>query len=245
MTRPAISSLLAIFLFPAGIKCAASGYYLIEGQADQDLHPRVHRHGGYDVGDDCPADRVALRRWLSRVNDQCLLERFTASRDAAGEVAFAAPVTTYGPIVLRVCRQLLGDRHHAEDAFQAVFLVLARKAGSIRNVDLLGPWLYGVAIARRGRPRSVSTAGAGSRRASPGTSGMGSAWLAEPTVEPAAEPAIAREHIEAIHDEIDRLPRDFRLAVVLCYFEELTLDEARATAPITCGDGPKPVGPIA
>ena len=58
-------------------------------------------------------------------------------------------------MVLGVCRQLLGDRHHAEDAFQAVFLVLARKAGSIRDPDLLGNWLYGVAVrtARKARGR--------------------------------------------------------------------------------------------
>ena len=49
-------------------------------------------------------------------------------------------------MVLGVCRQLLGDRQHAEDAFQAVFLVLAQKAGSIRDPDLLGNWIYGVAV---------------------------------------------------------------------------------------------------
>ena len=58
-------------------------------------------------------------------------------------------------MVLGVCRQLLGDHQHAEDAFQAVFLVLARKARSIREPDLLGNWLYGVALrtARKARGR--------------------------------------------------------------------------------------------
>ncbi len=55
-------------------------------------------------------------------------------------------VSRHGPMVLDVCRQLLGDLHHAEDAFQAVFFVLARKARSIRDPDLLGNWLYGVAL---------------------------------------------------------------------------------------------------
>jgi DNA-directed RNA polymerase specialized sigma24 family protein len=55
-------------------------------------------------------------------------------------------VTLHGPMVLHVCRQVLRDRHHAEDAFQAVFLVLARKALSIRGPNLLGTWLYGVSI---------------------------------------------------------------------------------------------------
>src|SRR5580692_11573217 len=92
---------------------------------------------------------------VAGLTDRQLLEWFTASRDAAGDAAFAALVTRYGPMVLHVCRQLLGDRHHAEDAFQAVFLVLARKALSIRDPDLVGTWIYGVAIrtARKARAR--------------------------------------------------------------------------------------------
>ena len=73
-------------------------------------------------------------------------------RDAVGEAAFAALVGRHGPMVLDVCEQVLADRHDAEDAFQAVFLVLARKARSIRDPDLLGNWLYGVASARPARP---------------------------------------------------------------------------------------------
>ncbi len=83
---------------------------------------------------------------VAGLSDRQLIERFLTRRDAAGEAAFAALVARHGPMVLDVCRQLLGDRHHAEDAFQAVFLVLARKAGSIRDPDLLGNWLYGVAL---------------------------------------------------------------------------------------------------
>src|SRR5262249_49081220 len=59
------------------------------------------------------------------LSDRQLLERFVADRGAAGEAAFAAMVARHGPMVLGVCRQLLDDRHHAEDAFQATFLVLA------------------------------------------------------------------------------------------------------------------------
>ena len=77
------------------------------------------------------------------LSDRQLLERFACSRN---EAAFAAIVARHGPMVLGVCRQLLGDHHHAEDAFQAVFLVLARRARSIRDPDLLGPWLHGVAL---------------------------------------------------------------------------------------------------
>ena len=165
---------------------------------------------------------------MAGLSDRQLLERYTAGgREPAGEAAFAALVDRHGPMVLGVCRQLLGDLQHAEDAFQAVFVVLARKARSIRDPDLLGNWLYGVAIRtarcarqqiarRRRREESDTMSG----------SGPGSSDLAAPTAPPADRPAIDREQAEAIHGEVDRLPRAFRLPVVLCYFEGLTLDDA-------------------
>ncbi len=164
---------------------------------------------------------------VAGLSDRQLLERFTAQQDAAGEAAFAALVSRHGPMVLDVCRQILGDRHHAEDAFQAVFLVLARKAGSIREPDLLANWLYGVAL-RTARCAKLQLASR--RKKEEGDSmrrpGPGSSAVAEPMVHPAEQPAIDREEAEALHREIDRLPRSFRLPVVLCYFEGLTLDEA-------------------
>jgi DNA-directed RNA polymerase specialized sigma24 family protein len=92
---------------------------------------------------------------VAGLTDRQLLERFTTRRDAGAEVAFTALVTRHGPMVLGICRQILGDRHHAEDAFQAVFLVLACKARSIRKPDLVGSWLYGVALrtARKAKTR--------------------------------------------------------------------------------------------
>src|SRR5580704_4002117 len=84
---------------------------------------------------------------VAGLSDRQLLERYTADgREPAGEAAFAALVDRHGPMVLGVCRQLLGDAQDAEDTFQAVFLVLARKAPSIRDADLLANWLYGVAL---------------------------------------------------------------------------------------------------
>ena len=155
---------------------------------------------------------------VAGMSDQELLDRFTARRDAAGESAFAALVLRHGPMVLGVCNALLNDSHHAEDAFQAVFLILAQKANSIRDPDLLGNWLYGVALrnaryARRSRERSNEKA---------------TAMLdAIPSVaDPSAEQSLlAREQAELLHEEIERLPRAFRLPVVLCYLEGLTVHE--------------------
>ena len=158
---------------------------------------------------------------VAGLSDRQLLERFVARRDPAGEAAFAALVTRHGPMVLGVCRQLLGDRHHAEDAFQAVFLVLARKAGSIRDPDLLGNWLYGVAL-RTSRKARVRLGPPSQGRGGP----LDEASRSRTRPSPADQPAIDREQAEALHDEIDRLPGAFRLPVVLCYFEGLTLDEA-------------------
>jgi RNA polymerase sigma factor (sigma-70 family) len=158
---------------------------------------------------------------VAGLSDRQLLDRFTAQRDAAGQAAFAALVMRHGPMVLGVCLQFLGDRHHAEDAFQAVFLILARKARSIRDPDLLGNWLYGVAMRtsryarlRLSRQRKNEEAGsmldAGSSVA----------------VASAEQSVLAREQAALLHDEIERLPRAFRLAVVLCYLEGLTVHEA-------------------
>src|SRR5579859_5709454 len=78
---------------------------------------------------------------LAGVSDRQLLERFAESGD---EAAFAAILDRHGPLLLGVCRRLLADEHLAEDVLQATFLVLARKAGSIRRRESLASWLYGV-----------------------------------------------------------------------------------------------------
>src|SRR5271165_1265333 len=74
--------------------------------------------------------------------DALLLERFVAGRDMA---AFEALVQRYGPLVLGVCRRVLGNTHDAEDAFQATFLIFARRAGTIQSQGAVGSWLCGTA----------------------------------------------------------------------------------------------------
>src|ERR1044071_6372803 len=86
--------------------------------------------------------------------DAELLARFVATRDAD---AFAELVRRHGPLVLGVCRRVTGHPQDAEDAFQATFLVLAKKAGGLRNAALLGNWLYGVAFRVAWRARRAAS----------------------------------------------------------------------------------------
>jgi hypothetical protein len=90
---------------------------------------------------------------VAGLTDGQLVERFTTQRDAGAEAAVTALVVRHGPMVMGICRQILGDRHHAEDAFQAVVLVLACKARSIRNSDQLGSWLWRCQLRSRLLPR--------------------------------------------------------------------------------------------
>jgi len=86
------------------------------------------------------------------LSDAQLLSRFVQTRGAAGERAFSELVERHGPMVLGVCRQFLRHSHDADDAFQATFLVLVRKAHAIRTGDSLAPWLYSVACREVAKP---------------------------------------------------------------------------------------------
>jgi RNA polymerase sigma factor (sigma-70 family) len=159
---------------------------------------------------------------VAEVSDAELLGRFTAERDAAAEIAFAALVRRHGPMVFRVCRQIVGDRHTAEDAFQATFLILARRAGSIHGPELLGNWLHGVAFrtAREARMRE--------HRRQRRECAIGSAGAGEP-VDRSGRPdltLVCREEFEALHEEVSRLPERYRVPVVLCDLEGLTYQDA-------------------
>ena len=109
------------------------------------------------------------------LSDTELLTRFASrhnKHDETAELAFAALMARHGPMVLRVCRAVLGDRHEVEDAFQATFLILAVRARSIHRRGSVGSWLHGVALrvaasersraARRRRRELVSAAMASS-----------------------------------------------------------------------------------
>ncbi|WP_435011064.1 RNA polymerase sigma factor [Tundrisphaera lichenicola] len=141
-----------------------------------------------------------------------LLERFVVRRDGP---AFAALVARHGPMVLGVCRRILTDPHDIEDAFQATFLILVRKAGSIRDRDRLAPWLFGVARKVANRARLDRSR----RRAREVT---GSELVAEAPTFDEHRAELGR----ALVEEIDRLPDSLRIPVILCCVEGLSYDEA-------------------
>src|SRR5690242_8500292 len=146
-----------------------------------------------------------LRR-VARPDDSAtdaeLLERFVRRRD---EAAFAALVRRHGPLVLGVCRRVLRNEADAEDAFQATFLALARKASGLRSPAALGNWLYGVArrtalLARRtAQRRRAKEAQAMPRR--------------ETTAQPSAD------LLAVLDEELTVLPDKYRAALVLCDLE--------------------------
>jgi RNA polymerase sigma factor (sigma-70 family) len=149
---------------------------------------------------------------LERMSDRELMARFARSGD---ESAFEALVGRHGPMVLRVCRQMLGDLHDAQDAFQATFLVLACKADSVRRHDSAASWLHGVAL-RVARTSRKATA---RRRAH-------ERQCAELKPVESIDEAGPSETYEGLHEEVASLPEKLRLAVVLCYLEGMTAEAA-------------------
>jgi RND family efflux transporter MFP subunit len=160
---------------------------------------------------------------VTSTSDADLLKRYLCSRDGSGETAFAALVARHGPMVLRVCRGVLRESHDADDAFQATFLILARKAGSIRGGGSVASWLHGVArrVAVRARAERI-------RRAERERSAGARAVNHDPAPH---ESALALE----IQEEVDRLPEKYRAAVVLCDLEGLSDEEAAGVLRIPLG----------
>ncbi|MGO9469461.1 MAG: sigma-70 family RNA polymerase sigma factor [Isosphaeraceae bacterium] len=171
----------------------------------------------------CTLYRVGV---VGDLTDGQLLERFVASGGESAQAGFAALVERHGPMVLRVCRQILCDAHDAEDAFQATFLILARRAGSVRKRESVASWLYGVAhrVARRSQADSARRREQERRRAAMTT--MESSGDTE-RHESGAWPEL--------YEEVDRLPEKYREAIVLCYLEGLTTEAAARR--LACAQG--------
>ena len=92
---------------------------------------------------------------IGALSDGELLRLFTDPRGETAELAFAALVERHGPMVLRVCRSVLRNDHDAQDAFQATFLILVRRAGAVRKRESVGSWLHGVALRVSARARTA------------------------------------------------------------------------------------------
>ncbi len=161
-----------------------------------------------------PIQRLFDEGTLTGLTDAQLVERFLDRRD---EGAFVALVARHGAMVLAVCRGVLKDPSDAEDAFQATFLVLFRKADGLKSAGSLGSWLYRVAyriairanaVSKRRRERPIEEVTMAAEARSPG------------------EGEIDRELLPSIHAEIDRLPDRYRASIVLCCLQGLSYEQA-------------------
>ncbi len=159
------------------------------------------------------------------MTDGQLLERFMAGRDEAGDLAFETLVTRHGPMVMRVCHNMLEDPYDVHDAFQAVFLVLSRRANAIRDRRSVGSWLYGVAVRVSARARVTAIRRHIRDRR---TNEAAQAIAAVVPNQEDGSPIERNDLAEAVHQELSRLPEKYRAPVVLCYLEGLTHDEAAA-----------------
>ena len=151
---------------------------------------------------------------IGEQTDRQLLQLYAGRDPMAAELAFTVLVRRHGPMVFRACRAILRDPHAAEDAFQATFLVLARKAGGLWVRGSLGPWLLSVArrvayCARTDASRQRAHERTAAERAAPATVDPG--WDDRDAI---------------LHEELVRLPEKYRTAVVLCDLEGLTQEQA-------------------
>jgi len=165
-----------------------------------------------------------LCQWIAaerdgRLPDADLLARFVADRD---EAAFATLVKRHGRMVHGVCQAVLGSAEDAEDACQATFLVLAKKARAIRKQHSVASWLHGVAY-RLARKLKAST-----KRTLKG----------QPTERQSPSPFDElswREVRQIVHEELERLPQKYRLPLILCYLEGATQEGAARQLGWTAG----------
>jgi RNA polymerase sigma factor (sigma-70 family) len=168
-----------------------------------------------------PNPLTALLRYLRSVDrmrdgadqsDSELLQMFVTERS---EAAFAALLRRHGPLVFSVCQRVLRDPADAEDAFQATFLVLARKARSVRNHDALAAWLYRVALNICRTTRLADARRQAHERQAVLMAQTGPVDQVE-----------VRDWLPVLHEVVDRLPEKYRVPVILCYFQGMTHEEA-------------------
>ncbi|MBL8798535.1 MAG: sigma-70 family RNA polymerase sigma factor [Planctomycetia bacterium] len=156
--------------------------------------------------------RLVGVRSVEELGDRQLLEAFAKNRDAA---AFEVLVQRHGPLVMGVCKRVLHEEHDAEDVFQATFMVLARKADSIRRQEAVGSWLCGTAY----RLALKARAAAGRRREQERQAGQ----MASPPPEPDPH---WQELRPVLDEELNRLPDKYRAPLVLCYLQGKTNEVA-------------------
>jgi RNA polymerase sigma factor (sigma-70 family) len=156
--------------------------------------------------------RIVSPRPEADLSDRQLLERFTQTKDDA---SFTVLVERHGRLVMGVCRRALRNHHDSEDAFQATFLVLVRKAGSISKRESVGSWLHGVAyrIATRARSKNIFRRGREEQ-------------VERPPAPDLLDEVIRRDLRAVLDDEVSRLPTRCRVPFILCYMEGKTNEEA-------------------
>jgi RNA polymerase sigma factor (sigma-70 family) len=161
-----------------------------------------------------PRGRSAMLSDLRGLKDDQLLARFFESHE---DSAFSVLVERYGPLVYGVCRRILADSNDAEDAFQATFLVLVRKGGSLRDPGRLASWLYGVAYRTARKARAKAALRTKSER-----------QAGEMPTKSAGHEMTYDELQALLDEEISQLPEKYALPLVLCYLEGKTNAQAAA-----------------
>ena len=161
------------------------------------------------------------------LSDGQLLVRFLAQNGPMATGAFEALVHRHGPMVLATCRGVLRDEHDAEDAFQATFFVLARRARSLRREDRLGPWLHRIALRAAQRVRVAEA-----RRRECETRGGDPSARGGPGLEMDAERCELRQ---VVHQEIERLSARDRAVVMLCDLQGESYEAAAAQLRVPVG----------